>query len=137
MFGNAETAIVDAPNVLSGECNFGTQFHFYMENQNAIAEPNEDGFDVSCSTQWIDFVQNGIAQVLGLSNVSSINVRVKQLGGAYGGKITRANMPATAAALAAKILNRPVRVELDLNTNMEMVGKRFPWYFQYKIGNIM
>ena len=105
-----------------------------MEAQNAIAELSEDGIDISCSTQWMNLVQNAVALVLGLPNASSVNVRVKQLGGAYGGKISRANIPATAAALAAKILNRPVRVKVDLNTDMEMVGKRFPWCYQYKIG---
>ena len=134
MFGNAEGAFAEAPKTLTGECNFGTQAHFYLENQNATAELTEDGVDVSCSTQWIESVQNAIAQVLGLSNASSVNVRVKQAGGGFGGKITRANMPATAAALAAKILNRPVRVQVDLNTDLEMIGKRFPWFYQYKVG---
>ncbi len=132
VYGNAEQAIANAPQVVQGDCFLDTQFHFYMEQQNAVAEPTEDGFDIHSSTQWLDLVQNGVAQVLGLSNSSTINVKVKQLGGAYGGKITRSNIPATAAALAAKILNRPVRVSIDLNTNMAMIGKRFPWLFSLK-----
>ena len=62
----------------------GAQFHFYMENQVSICRPTEDGFEVYSSTQWLDLVQNGIANVLGVKNSSSINVHVKQLGGAYG-----------------------------------------------------
>lgn len=54
--------------------------------------------------------------------------------GAYGGKITRSNMVASAAAVAAHAVNKPVRVSLGLNENMEMVGKRFPWYAEYKVG---
>lgn len=46
----------------------------------------------------------------------------------------RANITATAAALASKLLNKPVRVALGLNTSMSMIGKRFPWYAKYKIG---
>ncbi len=127
VYGNAEEAIANAPKVVEGDCFLDTQFHFYMEQQNAVAEPTEDGFDIHSSTQWLDLVQNGVAQMLGIPNSSCINVKVKQLGGAYGGKITRSNIPATAAALAAKILNKPVRVSIDLNTDMSMIGKRFPW----------
>lgn len=127
-YGNAEQAIAKSPCVLEGECFLDTQFHFYMEPANATAEPTEDGLDIHCPTQWTDLVQNGIAQLLGMASSSKINVFVKQLGGAYGGRITRSNIPATAAALAAQALNKPVRVAIDLNTNMLMMGKRFPWF---------
>jgi xanthine dehydrogenase/oxidase len=128
VYGNAEQAIANADHVVDGDCFLDTQFHFYMEQQNAVAEPTDDGFDIHSSTQYLDMVQNGVAYVLGLSNSGSLNVRVTQLGGAYGGKITRSNIPATAAALAAKILNKPVRVSIDMNTSMSLIGKRFPWY---------
>jgi xanthine dehydrogenase/oxidase len=105
-----------------------------MENQVAYCSPNEDGFDLYSSTQFTDFVQSAVAQVLGLKKSSSLNVKVMQLGGAYGGKITRANMTAAAAALASSRLNAKVRVTLGLNTSMQLVGKRFPWLAQYKVG---
>lgn len=40
----------------------------------------------------------------------------------------------SACAVAAHTLNRPVRVALDLATNMEMVGKRNPYLMKYEIG---
>ncbi len=43
-------------------------------------------------------------------------------------------MPACASAVASYVLNRKVRVALDLNTSLEMIGKRFPWYTQYTVG---
>lgn len=61
-------------------------------------------------------------------------VETRRLGGAYGGKITRSAMVATAAAVAARKLDRPVKVSLDINTNMNMVGKRHPFRCDYKVG---
>jgi xanthine dehydrogenase molybdopterin-binding subunit B len=43
---------------------------------------------------------------------------VKQLGGGFGGKLTRGNFAATAAAVAANSLNLPVKVLMDLNDCM-------------------
>ena len=134
VYGDVENALKKAAFVMEGECELGTQFHFYMENQVAVAKPSDDGIDVFSSTQWLDLVQNGVAQVLGLKNNARVNVRVKQVGGAYGGKITRANIAATGAALASHAINRQVRLALNLATNMEMIGKRFPWYAKYTIG---
>ena len=39
---------------------------------------------------------------------------------------------AASAALAAVKLNRPVRIVLDLEANMEMYGGRLPYLVQYK-----
>jgi xanthine dehydrogenase molybdopterin-binding subunit B len=134
-YGNADEAIANAPNKIDGTLNLGTQFHFYLENQIAIASPTDDGFEIYSSTQYIDLVQEVVAIVLGNSmNASKINVLVKQLGGAYGGKITRANITAAAAALAANATNKRVRVLLDLNMGLEMIGKRVPWRADYTIG---
>lgn len=127
VYGDPNQAINNSPNVIEGDCFLDTQFHFYMENQNAVCEQTDDGFEIQSSTQFVDLVQNAVAQVLGVPNASCINVKVKQVGGGYGGKITRANITAAAAALACKITNRPVRVALDLNTSMSLIGKRFPW----------
>jgi len=53
--------------------------------------------------------------ILGIDNSSIIDVQVKQLGGAFGSKITRGNFAATAAALGAHYIRRPVKVAMDLN----------------------
>ena len=58
---------------------------------------------------------------------------MKRLGGAYGGKIYNPNSCATAAAVAAQKLKRPVRLWLNLEDNMKMLGKRNPYVFDYKV----
>ena len=49
--------------------------------------PNEEGgLDVTCSTQYMDAVQMTIATTLGIKE-STINMSVRRLGGAFGGKV--------------------------------------------------
>lgn len=55
------------------------------------------------------------------------------MGGAYGAKISPPAQLAVACALAAKNLRRPVRTVLDLKTNMELVGKRWPYLVKYNV----
>ena len=58
---------------------------------------------------------------------------MKRVGGAYGSKITRPHQIAAACALGAHATRRPVRMHLDIDTNMKMVGKRFPYLAQYTV----
>lgn len=50
----------------SGEASCGTQYHYSMETQISICVPTEDGIKVYASSQWIDFAQKSVAQVLGI-----------------------------------------------------------------------
>ena len=86
---------------------------------------------VSSSTQYVDIVQRMVAAHLNMKE-SDINMTVRRLGGAFGGKISQANIPATACAVAANKLNLPVRLRMDLRTNMELLGKRLPYLASYK-----
>lgn len=79
-------------------------------------------------------MQRSVANVLGIDNSSCIDVQVKQLGGGFGGKITRANLVASAAALASHHLRRPVKIHMDLNDCMDIIGKRPPWLARYTVG---
>ena len=54
-----------------------------------VSRPNEEGgLDVTCSTQYIDSVQRTIATTLGIKE-STINMSVRRLGGAFGGKVQK------------------------------------------------
>ena len=55
------------------------------------------------------------------------------MGGAYGGKLAYCSPVAASAALAAVKLNRPVRIVLDVETNMEMFGGRLPYLVEYNV----
>lgn len=62
-----------------------------------------------------------------------INMKVRRLGGAYGAKLSRSSHAATVCALASHLLQRPVRIVLNLETNMAWQGKRFPCYTEYEV----
>ena len=84
---------------VSGKFAIGSQLHFHLETHSTIcrcshiivlrivSRPNEEGgLDVTCSTQYIDSVQRTIATTLGIKE-STINMSVRRLGGAFGGKV--------------------------------------------------
>ena len=58
---------------------------------------------------------------------------VEQIGGGFGGKQHRAMIPGAQAAVAARKLNRPVRLLYDRATDTLMVGKRHPYLGKYHI----
>merc|ERR1719410_1365407 len=121
-YGDAEGAINGADHVIQGRFKMGSQYHFHMETQTCIVTPMEDGFDIDIPSQDITSTQHQVAQVLKLDD-NSINITVKRLGGAYGAKITLPIHLATAAAVAANKMKRPVRLWMPLEDNMKMFGK--------------
>ncbi|XP_055334051.1 uncharacterized protein LOC129585412 [Paramacrobiotus metropolitanus] len=133
VIGDAASAIKSAPHQISGQMEIGAQFHFHMETQAAVCRPTEDGIDVEAATQWVDSVQDGVAQVLGMTK-SRVNVQVKRIGGSYGAKITRSNIIASGCALAAYLVNRPVKFHMNLWDNNRAIGKRFPYLTNYQAG---
>lgn len=107
----------------SGHFELGLQYHFTMETQSCLCIPSDEGLDVYSATQWLDHVQTAISESLNMPQ-NKINMYVKRLGGGYGCKISRSSMIACACALAAHLSNRPVRLTLTLEANMQAIGKR-------------
>ncbi|XP_064098256.1 uncharacterized protein LOC135209209 [Macrobrachium nipponense] len=132
-FGNYEEAKEAAPHSIQGEVSFGYQYHLCMESHAARVIPIEDGYDVHCTTQWPTETQNVVSQVLDIP-ANRINVKVRRLGGGYGAKVSRQNIVAAAAAVAARKLQRPVRMVVDLNTQMTYSGVREPYLVTYEVG---
>ena len=133
------SAVEEGEADLHGELDVTpSQKHFYMERQTALAVPEENeygggtGATITCSTQNLLAVKQAVAEVLG---VTQNLVRVKQThaGGAFGGKLTRCNHVAAAAALGAARTHRPCRLVLDLATDMQLTGSRFPTLMRYKL----
>ncbi|XP_035716520.1 indole-3-acetaldehyde oxidase [Folsomia candida] len=116
---------------IKGEFRVGSQYHMSMETQSCICVPREDGMDVFCATQYPDLVQSVVASAIGVPN-HFINLIVRRLGGGYGAKILKSCPTAAACAVAAHVTNRPVRIVLDLEINMKMIGKRHPYFTTYE-----
>jgi len=132
--GDVEKSLHSSENYLDGNFESGAQEHFYLETQSCICVPREgDEMTVYSSTQHPSETQTIVAEVLGVTN-NYINVEVKRIGGAFGGKETQANHYAAWAALMSKSTGKPVRIHLARDDDQKMTGKRHPFLTNYKVG---
>lgn len=68
------------------QIKLGSQYYFYMENQTALAVPDEDNcIVVYSSTQSPQYAQNVIARCLGIAE-HNVRVITRRVGGGFGGK---------------------------------------------------
>uniref|UniRef100_I1Q8B1 Aldehyde oxidase n=2 Tax=Oryza glaberrima TaxID=4538 RepID=I1Q8B1_ORYGL len=120
--------------IYSTEVNLHSQYYFYMETQTALAIPEEDNcMVVYSSSQCPEVAQETIAKCLGLP-CHNVRVITRRVGGGFGGKAVRSLPVATACALSAFKLQRPVRIYLDRKTDMIMTGGRHPMKIRYSVG---
>ncbi len=132
--GDSAAAIAAAPHTVRGQMRVGGQDHFYLEGQIAFALPGEDGdVTVFSSTQHPSEVQHMVAHALGVPS-HAVTIEVRRMGGGFGGKETQANLFATVAAIAAKKLNRPVKLRPDRDDDMTATGKRHDFLIDYTVG---
>ncbi|KAL3530187.1 hypothetical protein ACH5RR_009509 [Cinchona calisaya] len=120
--------------ILTAEIKLGSQYYFYMETQTALAVPDEDNcMVVYSSIQNPEYAQSVIAKCLGIPE-HNVRVITRRVGGGFGGKAIRAMPVATACALAAHKLCRPVRIYLNRKTDMITSGGRHPMKITYSVG---
>ncbi|KAJ7988705.1 hypothetical protein DPEC_G00312000 [Dallia pectoralis] len=133
--GDTEQAFTQADHVLEGEMHMGGQEHFYLETNVTVAVPKgEDGeMELYVSTQSPSKTQVLVAKALGVP-ANRVVVRVKRMGGGFGGKESRTTVLSTVVAVAAHKLKRPVRCMLDRDEDMLVTGGRHPFYGRYKVG---
>uniref|UniRef100_A0A2I3H9A7 Xanthine dehydrogenase n=1 Tax=Nomascus leucogenys TaxID=61853 RepID=A0A2I3H9A7_NOMLE len=135
--GDLKKGFSEADNVVSGEIYIGGQEHFYLETHCTIAVPKGEAgeMELFVSTQNTMKTQSFVAKMLGVP-ANRIVVRVKRMGGGFGGKETRSTVVSTAVALAAYKTGRPVRCMLDRDEDMLITGGRHPFLARYKVLDI-
>ncbi|KAL1188795.1 Aldehyde oxidase 4 [Cardamine amara subsp. amara] len=107
--------------IRSVELRLGSQYFFYMETQTALALPDEDKcLVVYSSTQSPEYTQSVIATCLGIPD-HNVRVITRRVGGGFGGKAIKSMPVATACALAAQKLQRPVRISDGKLTALELI----------------
>ncbi|XP_026467610.1 indole-3-acetaldehyde oxidase-like [Ctenocephalides felis] len=116
------------------------QYHYTLETQSAVCIPTEDGLDLYPSSQSADHTQIVVSQVLNIPE-HKINIIVRRCGGSFGSRLSRNHLVASACALAAYLLNSPVKIFMGMQDNMEVIGKRNCYLNSYeatvnKIGQI-
>ncbi|MBQ1763090.1 MAG: xanthine dehydrogenase molybdopterin binding subunit [Aquincola sp.] len=132
--GGAQAAIAKAPHRLQGSFDVGGQEQFYLEGQISYAVPKEnDGMHVYCSTQHPTEMQHLVAHALHL-HAHHVQVECRRMGGGFGGKESQSGLFACVAAVAAKKLNRPVKLRLDRDDDFMITGRRHCFWYEYDIG---
>jgi len=132
--GDAAAALSSSPHVLKGTARVGGQEHFYLEGQAAYALPREDGgLHIHSSTQHPTEMQHLAAELLGWE-AHRVSVECRRMGGGFGGKESQSGVVACAAALAARVTGKPVKVRLDRDDDMALTGKRHDFKIDYKVG---
>lgn len=132
--GESQDAFTRCHTIVQGSVEIGGQEHVYIEPQGAYAIPMENHcLRIHSSTQGPTHVQRTVARVLGIP-MHHVEVDVNRIGGGFGGKEDQATTWATMVALAAFVLNLPVKCILDRKDDMMMTGKRHPYSGDYKLG---
>ncbi|KIH48852.1 hypothetical protein ANCDUO_21075, partial [Ancylostoma duodenale] len=119
-------------HVVEGEVKMGGQEHFYLETQQCVVIPHEDDeLEILISAQGTNDAQMETAKCLGIP-AHKIVVKVKRIGGGFGGKESTAALISVPAAIAARKLRRPIRITLERFDDMAITGTRHPFRFIYK-----
>ncbi|MBX3056126.1 MAG: molybdopterin-dependent oxidoreductase, partial [Anaerolineae bacterium] len=112
---------------------FQTQMieHGFMEPECAIAYPAGDGLEVLSQGQGVFEDRVQIAKLLGLPQ-EKVRVQMVPNGGGFGGKEDLSTQGH--AALAAYLLQQPVKVRLTRDESIAFHPKRHPIWMDYEIG---
>ncbi|KAH8061642.1 xanthine dehydrogenase [Aureococcus anophagefferens] len=122
----------DGVVVVEGEVRVGAQEHFYLECNTTLVDPTDDGgLKVLTSTQAVAKTQACVARVCGLP-MHRVVATCKRMGGGFGGKETRSVFASCACALAAKLLQKPVRLSLERDADMRTTGMRHAFLGRYR-----
>jgi xanthine dehydrogenase/oxidase len=98
-----------------------------------VPKKEDDEIEIFASTQHPTETQHMVAHVLGVPS-NRVVVRVKRMGGGFGGKETRSVFLTCLLAVAAKKHSVPVRLMLTREEDMAISGTRHPFLGKYRIG---
>ncbi len=127
-------AIAKAPHRHSATLDVGGQEQFYLEGQISYAIPKEGGtLHIHCSTQHPSEMQHLVAHALHLSS-NEVHVECRRMGGGFGGKESQSALFACVAAIAARQLQRPVKLRLDRDDDFMVTGRRHCFWYEYEVG---
>jgi xanthine dehydrogenase molybdopterin binding subunit len=132
--GDLKNGFAGADFVFEGSFRTGGQEHWYLETQSSLAIPGEGReMKIFSSTQHPSETQAIVARVLGIQT-NEVEVEVRRMGGAFGGKETQANHIAAWAALLANATGCPVKIHLNRDEDQIITGKRHDSLIIYKAG---
>jgi xanthine dehydrogenase large subunit len=132
--GEVDNELKNSKHKLSGVLKTGAQEHWYLETQSCLCIPGEDrNIKAYSSTQHPSETQAIIAEVLGIKS-NEVEVEVRRIGGAFGGKETQANHISAWCALLCNATRKPVKIHLFRDDDQIITGKRHRFLSKYEIG---
>jgi aldehyde oxidoreductase len=133
--GDVETALVEAAFTVDEVFRTQRVEHAFLEPESTVAVPAGTGAErtlhVYSGGQGIWDDRDDIARVLGI-DVDRVTTELVSNGGAFGGKEDMSNQ--AHAALAAWLLDRPVKLTLSREESLLMHPKRHPIQMHYRAG---
>jgi xanthine dehydrogenase YagR molybdenum-binding subunit len=130
--GDVEAALAAAEVVLDATYTTAATHNNPMEPHTTVAQWDGDALTVHESTQGAPLARNTIAQVLGLDR-GQVRVISPHVGGGFGSKGTpRPN--AIVAALAARAVERPVKLAVTRQQMFVFTGYRTPTIQRMRLG---
>ncbi len=129
--GETETAMAEAAVVAEGSFSTGFIEHGYIEPEAAFARRVGDRIEVHCCTQAPVMNKEGLAVLLGLPK-DAIRIVPTAVGGGFGSKLDLTTQPYV--ALAAWLLERPVRITYTRTESIATSTKRHPSEITMRIG---
>lgn len=120
--GNPEAALANAEASIDASYRVPTEHHNPIEPHATIAVWSGDNLTVYDKTQWVKSVQQHLGAVFGIPQ-ENVEVISPFVGGAFGcaGRIWQQT---TLAPIAAKVVNRPVKLVLSRKQMFSMTGHR-------------
>ncbi|MGE0880702.1 MAG: molybdopterin cofactor-binding domain-containing protein [Acidimicrobiia bacterium] len=130
--GDVEAALVASTYTVHETFQTQRIEHAFLEPESTLAVPRDDGgLHIYSGGQGVWDDRDQIASVLGVGN-DRVTVELVSNGGAFGGKEDMANQAQT--ALAAWLLNQPVKCTLSREESFLMHAKRHPIRMEYWAG---
>jgi selenium-dependent xanthine dehydrogenase len=129
--GDVEAALADSAHVVTE--TFETQFieHAFLEPESSLAYDTEEGMRVFSQGQGVWDDRRQVARVLGVDE-EEVRVTLVSNGGAFGAKEDLGVNGQ--AALAARLVGRPVKLTLSRDESIRMHAKRHPLRMTYTVG---
>eukprot|EP00462_Mataza_sp_D1_P006273 CAMPEP_0175123580 /NCGR_PEP_ID=MMETSP0087-20121206/2322_1 /TAXON_ID=136419 /ORGANISM="Unknown Unknown, Strain D1" /LENGTH=1330 /DNA_ID=CAMNT_0016405287 /DNA_START=389 /DNA_END=4381 /DNA_ORIENTATION=- len=132
--GDVDKAWAAAEHKIEVDIYTPFQYHFFMETHSAVASLGEEGaVDLSVSTQDATYTRQAVATAI-RQPLNKVNVQVKRVGGAFGGKLSRQSQVAVAATMGAKYTGRSVKIHNDRRLDTIAGAKRQQYLARCKVG---
>jgi CO/xanthine dehydrogenase Mo-binding subunit len=132
--GDIEKGFEESDYIVEKEFHTPLVEHAYLETEGSICIPKRNGgVEVYGSMQHPFSTRRFISTHLGIS-ISEIEVFSHPVGGSFGGKDDTAAVICARTALAATIINRPVRMIYTREWSIKESYKRVPYDIKYKYG---